>query len=237
MRHPNHRIAQNHHCFTLIEMLVVIAILGILAGLLLPALSFAREKGRRTGCANNLRQIGMLIAQYSSDYTYGPVPYQTNVWAWSNHSFSNLQNYLTFPSVFHCPSDTRKPSKIVTDWTTFTASTNACSYSLGRNLRWGGSGMNRAVVMDRVGTGPGVYQFNGGIYPYYSAGPASFNLLNPTNGTTGAVWTNGNHGSAGGNILFNDGHVNFQTALPVNIVDYRGAGSNYALNVTIQNPL
>ena len=38
-------------------------------------------------------------------------------------------------------------------------------------------------------------------------------------------------------LLFNDGHVNFQTALPVNIVDYRGAGSNYALNVTIQNPL
>jgi len=52
--------------FTLVEMLVVVAIIGILAALLLPALSAAREQGRRTKCLSNLRQVGEALIVYAN---------------------------------------------------------------------------------------------------------------------------------------------------------------------------
>ena len=81
--------------FTLIEMLVVIAIIGFLAGIILPAVHKAREKARQADCSNNLRQFSIAITCYRDDHD-GEFP------DW----LSNLYpDYIKATDLYTCISD------------------------------------------------------------------------------------------------------------------------------------
>lgn len=190
--------------FTLIELLVVMAIISILAGMVLPALTTAREKGRRIGCLNNLYQIGISLQMYADDNgEYIPGNWPKGVpGGEGEYTGESTQRLRTLPgmeiglgkivsgylsnevAVFGCPSHSPfMPQVVVNDWRGTGAVDSAYLYRETSFPPEGGSlkrlGVRErhasAVVMDNS-TVPGRAEGNGHRWE----------------------WTN---------ILFTDGHV------------------------------
>ncbi|MEA3403986.1 MAG: DUF1559 domain-containing protein [Armatimonadota bacterium] len=95
--------------FTLIELLVVIAIIAILAAILFPVFARAREKARQASCLSNLKQCGLAIQMYASDYDERLPKYyrymylggSRYLWWWGDM----LQPYIKNYQLLECPSD------------------------------------------------------------------------------------------------------------------------------------
>jgi len=126
--------------FTLIEILVVIAIIAILAAILFPVFSRARAKARQATCASNLRQLGSAIEMYVGDYDelYPGAPNGNGGsgadggWTWYaafgppgagyfEVTRGALYPYIRNTQIYLCPDDTSR---------------SGCSYELNCYLRW-----------------------------------------------------------------------------------------------------
>jgi prepilin-type N-terminal cleavage/methylation domain-containing protein/prepilin-type processing-associated H-X9-DG protein len=92
--------------FTLIEMLVVVAIIGILTAILLPVFASVREKGRRTACLSNMKQIELAVTAYAQDNEGFFPPLSTTGTDWAGSVF----NYVQAKDVFRCPTIQVPPS-------------------------------------------------------------------------------------------------------------------------------
>lgn len=113
--------------FTLIELLIVCAIIVMLAGLLLPALKMAKEKSRQMTCLNNYRNLYTAIQCYTQDWNEwmpfcwdGPIDHP--MYSWMRRLYPYITTTKNYRGVFCCPSNPQQ------ERFTYSSDPYACNY-------------------------------------------------------------------------------------------------------------
>ena len=134
-RHSQFKLTATHS-FTLIELLTVITTIGILAGLLLPALAQVRASAHRTNCLSNLRQLGFALHMYAAD-SRGCLPCPSDAFGDAACWFYAVDPYLSGQHSSDTPTQAQKLALIKQDpvWNRFDAGSRTKSRTIKMNRK------------------------------------------------------------------------------------------------------
>ena len=227
---PHSRSRGSRRGFTLVELQVSVAVMGMLAAILLPALSQARSRALRTQCASNLRQDGIALALYLAEGSHFPLAQTANglgAWQWA-----------LFPAnsggTLYCPQRARasdrfkelfnSPDQILAHYGyNASGAAGALNLGLGGDYKWAdnGGGYFEPIPENSVAVPSEMVALGDGrplLYPLVALAqhqkvlPADvcylvFHENVPSYGLPGV----GERHGPGANMLFVDGHVEYRT--------------------------
>ena len=211
--------------FTLIELLVVIGIIALLAAILLPVFLAAREQGRATACASNLRQLHLAFSMYAADNSGYLPPYITDenrqvtrddgttyiVPDQSEELVASISSYVQTASVWFCPDDPFAGEEVVVNGRGYNNTCTSYYYIAGVVFR---QGVPRPMRLD------------GPYTTYLPSTGANFPLLtDDKSGSVGDVPpVTGpgpcSHGTRF-NVIYRDGHVESRSWNDPRILTFR----------------
>jgi len=182
--------------FTLVELLVVVAIIGILAALMLPSVKKMTDSSKQVQCASNLRQIGIMTRNYLTD-NQNTFP---QMWTW----MTELADYAPETTVaFWCPTDrTDRPGVVKNRWRSYAINPLIHNF-LGQCPAVPSSDANTPINVNIIYRPSKVYY----LTENYPDGGNVYSLDNAFGSISGNPGQNGRHHGKRTNLLMLDGHV------------------------------
>lgn len=182
--------------FSLLEILVAVAIIGVLAVLLLPSLKKMTASAQQAQCANNLRQIGVMTRNYLND-NQNTFP---QMWTW----LTELADYAPeVTSAFHCPTDKMdRPGVAKSRWRSYAINPLIHNF-LGQCPAFPGAKVNDPVNINMIRRPSHVYY----LTENFQVDANIYSMDNVFGSISGNPGNDGKHHGKRTNLLLMDGHV------------------------------